>query len=458
MGTSGFRVLLAIVGVKPLWYCAGDMLLLLMLTGAMVAQGAGRYVEVRYTAEQVALPYGVTYTAWLPEKASKLRGVLIHQHGCGVGAARGGQTAAYDLHWQALAAKWDLALLGPAFHVEKEEQGCGWSQPTGGSAKALLLGLKDLAAKAGHAELETVPWVLWGHSGGGNWSAGMLHLYPERIAAIWFRSGATARVTPPTPPLPELPAAAMSVPMMTNAGVKEKEGRFAPAWTGSMGTFQTYRAKGAPIGFAPDPRTSHETGDQRYLSILFFDACLRLRLPKSGTALRAVPAKGAWYGKVLTDEVMPASQWKGAPEEAVWLPDERVAKAWAEYVRTGAVSDTTPPAAPVVVEAAAAEGGGVQITWEAAADFESGLQAFRIERDGQVIGQVPEKPVGKYGRPLFQSMSYHDTPERPLPEMKFVDAAGKPGAKYRVIAVNSAGLASKPSTPAPSSPRSRARP
>jgi hypothetical protein len=43
-------------------------------------------------------------------------------------------------------------------------------------------------------------------------------------------------------------------------------------------------------------------------------------------------------------------------------------------------------------------------------------------------------------------MSYHDTPEKPLPVMRFVDAAAKPGEQheYAVIAVNSVGLKSPP--------------
>ena len=44
-------------------------------------------------------------------------------------------------------------------------------------------------------------------------------------------------------------------------------------------------------------------------------------------------------------------------------------------------------------------------------------------------------------------MSYHDTPEKPLPAMRFLDRTAKPGTKhsYRIIAVNSVGLKSKPS-------------
>ena len=80
------------------------------------------------------------------------------------------------------------------------------------------------------------------------------------------------------------------------------------------------------------------------------------------------------------------------------------------------------------------------------ADFESGLQAFVIERDGKQIGQVPEKPVGRFGRPLFQGLSYHDTPEKPLPQMRFIDASPGASAKaaYQVIAINSEELRSPP--------------
>jgi hypothetical protein len=40
-------------------------------------------------------------------------------------------------------------------------------------------------------------------------------------------------------------------------------------------------------------------------------------------------------------------------------------------------------------------------------------------------------------------MTYHDTPEKVVPPMRFID--GKPGKKYQVIAVNSVGVKSPPS-------------
>ena len=84
-------------------------LVLVFLAAASNLQAAGNYYEVSYPPSDKSgeLIFGVTYTVWIPDGVTKLRGVIVHQHGCGAGACRGGATAAYDLHWQALARKWD---------------------------------------------------------------------------------------------------------------------------------------------------------------------------------------------------------------------------------------------------------------------------------------------------------------------------------------------------------------
>ena len=189
------------------------------------------------------------------------------------------------------------------------------------------------------------------------------------------------------------------------------------------------------------------------LAIPFFDACLALRLPDDANAsggLKLVAPQQGWLAALLSETAVPAAMYEGDRAESMWLPDERVAKAWSEYVKTGAVSDSSPPTKPHDVAAKMLKDEeGIELRWNAVADFESGLQRFIILRDGQELATAPKQPVGRFGRALFQTMSYHDTPEKPLPEMRFVDATAKAGEKhtYQVIAVNSVGSKSEPSTP-----------
>lgn len=413
----------------------------------LLTHAAGSYFTVEYPPSEKPgeLIYGVTYTVWLPEEVKQVRGVIVHQHGCGEGACKGGATAAYDLHWQALAKKHGCALLGPSYHQPEGKDCRMWCDPRNGSEKTFLRSLDDLAAKSGHPELAKAPWCLWGHSGGGFWSSILQTRHPERIVGIWFRSGtAFATWEKGEIPKPDLPEAMYAIPMMCNPGAKENgDKRFNGAWTGSLAMFHAYRAKGAPIGFAPDPLTSHQCGDSRYLAIPFFDACLRLRLPETGAQLKTVDVSQGWLAPLLGESAQSAADFKGKPEESVWLPDEKVAQSWSQYVKTGSTQDSTPPPAPTKIVTVRTEN-GYSVSWDAEADFESGIQQFIIMRDGREVGRVPAKPVGKFGRPLFQSMSYHDTPEAPLPEMKFLDPNAPEKATYTVTAVNSAGLTSAP--------------
>ena len=315
--------------------------------------GAGKYLQVEYPPSTATnqLQIGVTYTMWVPDDVARFRCVIVHQHGAGRNAAEHGATAAYDLHWQALAKKWDCALLGPSYHVLTDATDASpggselWFDPRRGSDKTFLRALDELSAQAKHPELATVPWALWGHSGGGIWSDVMTTLYPDRVAAVFLRSGSFRNR--PDFPQPETPAAAYAVPVMGNAGVKEQE---RGAWINTLARAREYRSKGGPAGFTPDPRTGHETGDSRYLAIPYFDACLAMRLPAKGSNsqnLKPIDMSKAWLAPFLSQTAVPASSYKGNPLEAVWLPDEQVARIWIEYVKNGTVADVTPPLPPV---------------------------------------------------------------------------------------------------------------
>lgn len=431
---------------------------LLLCTLISSARAAGQYLKVDYPASAASgeLHIAVTYTLWIPDGVEHLRGVIVHQHGAGTTASIEGSTAAYDLHWQALAKKWDCALMGPSYHVlnEKTDRSPGgselWFDPRLGSEKTFLKSLGEFARRSGHAELETVPWALWGHSGGGIWADVMAMLHPDRVAVMWLRSGSAAMFrTRPEFPQPTVPAAMYGIPIMCNPGAKE-QGK--GPWIGTLATFGEYRAQGAPIGFAPDPRTGHECGDSRYLAIPFIDACLAMRLPEKDStdhALRPVDTKSAWLAPLMGIEAQPAAEFNGNPSVAVWLPNAAVAKAWAQYVKSGAVGDDSPPPAPYDIKVSPREDGAAEIRWTADADFESGIRNFIVLRDGRELASVPQSPIGKFGRPLFQSMTYHDTPAQPLPDMRFVDSSAKAEEKhsYQVVAVNGVGLRSDASGP-----------
>lgn len=409
------------------------------------------YYRVRYEAstQPGELIFPVNYTIWIPPGVKSLRGVIVHQHGCGEGSCKSGLTGAYDLHWQALAKKHDCALLAPSYEQPEKADCQMWCDPRNGSAAAFQKSLTELGTKSEHPELPKVPWALWGHSGGGHWAGGMVLLSPNRVAAAWLRSGVPLLKADPartTIKAHALPDAALKVPVMCNPGTKEgvtvKDGRFAGVWPANEAFFNEVRGKGGLIGVAVDPLSAHECGNQRYFAIPWLDACLMARLPKSSVdPLNEMPTDAAWLAPPTGFEAVPVRKFDGDPLKAAWLPNEAVARGWMQYVKDTAVIDTTPPPAPTNLRVK-----GNELTWDAEADLESGLASFIIERDGQFLANIPEQGKNPFGRPIFQNLQYSDTPTQPLVPLQFTDSKAESDKQhsYRVIAVNTAGLKSKP--------------
>ena len=408
------------------------------------------YFRIRYALgdNHDGLAYAVNYTLWVPDGLKKLRGVIVHQHGCGEGSCKSGLTGAFDLHWQALAKKHSCALLGPSYEQPEGADCQLWCDPRNGSDKAFQQSLSDLGALSGHPELSQVPWALWGHSGGGHWAGGMALLHPEKVAAAWLRSGVPLLTPDPSRPgiqSHQLNDAVLQVPIMCNLGTKEgvsvTDGRFSSVWPANQTFFKAIRQRGGLIGVAIDPMTAHECGNQRYLAIPWIDACLTERLPSDDTSqLRSMPSSIGWLGEVGGTSVRPIAEYSGDQLTQAWLPNEAIANKWLQYVRDTQVSDDTPPSAPYNIEI-----NGNQLRWEAEADLESGLAGFLIERDGQIIAKLPESPQNPFGRHIFQNLQYSDTPTQPLVTMTYTDstASSNTNHQYRVYSLNTVGLQSQ---------------
>ncbi len=403
------------------------------------------YYRVRYSAGSAPgeLVYGVSYTVWIPPGVKTLRGVIVHQHGCGEGACKGGQTAAYDLQWQALAKKHDCCLMGPSYEQPDKADCQMWCDPRNGSDKSFLRSLDDLAKVTGHPELSSVPWALWGHSGGGTWAGTMLMLHPDRIAAVWLRSGAPKLTPREDSKLPTLsvPQGALQIPVMCNLGTQEgvtvKDGRFSGVWPNMEAFFKKIREQDGLIAVAIDPLSSHECGNQRYLAIPWFDACLKARLPSaSGTPLRPMPRDQERLAPLLSTEFFDKVKFTGNSQEASWFLNEEIALRWSQYSRDTLVEDSTAP--PPVRNAKVR---GNELTWELESDLESGLASIVIERDGVELVRLPEKNATSPGRPTLQRNSYHDTPSQPMAEWKYIDANAAKDRTYlyRITTINTVG-------------------
>jgi len=308
---------------------------------------------------------------------------------------------------------------------------------------------------AGRPEIATVPWALWGHSGGGHWCGGMALMYPERVVAAWLRSGvprleplgAAGNIAPHS-----LNPGVLGVPLMCNVGTKEgvtvQDDRFASVWPATLEFFHNLRSRGGLIATSVDPLTSHECGNQRYLAIPWLDECLTLRLPSTnGQPLKSIDASRGWLAP-SGGQLPVASDAIAATDEPLswsWLPSERFATLWSRYSKDSSVPDDSPPPAPNE----AIRIGGL-LSWTCDADVESGLAQFVIERDGKEIARIPDKPNHPFGRPVFQGLQYSDTPPQPLAKMQYLDPefgsaenSLSLSSVYKIYALNTAGKASE---------------
>jgi CubicO group peptidase (beta-lactamase class C family)/predicted esterase len=399
------------------------------------------------------------YRIWLPPNSKCVDGIIVRQHGCGPGARKLGREHADDIQWQALAEKWNCALLGSQLWAPEED--CStWTIPADGSANTFLRGLKQLASETKHAELEHVPWCLWGHSGGAMWVLNMTYSYPERIVAVFPRSGGLAPVgrefSRTQPAAMDSNPAALTVPIMFCHGADEyvEDSRFYNGVHASHLLFQHGRKQGAPWAIASHPGVGHENGNSRLLAVRYFDAMLARRLPrlngetpKANVKLPPFKKQNSWYGELASHTVSQSE--KDDPTKSCWFVDESMAKSWQEFCKTGDIVDTTIPAPPTHVDVDSTES-ATTIRWRARADIESGIAAFVILKDGKEIGRVTGLKVNRWNPSGdYHAWNYSDQPLAgiELPELVFVDkniaATAKPPL-YQVATVNKSGLTSLP--------------
>lgn len=372
------------------------------------------------------------YAVFIPEGIATLRGVFIHQHGCrmeGIGAS-----TAYDIQYQAFAKKWGLAVLSPDIFPKQGRSCRDWIDTETGTGDALIKLLSQIATTSGHDELKRVPWLLWGHSGGGYWTLSMMKNYPERIIGVFAYS-------PAFDPQWEYPQAAYKIPLlMRHAGPADLNGPGAACWQTALNTFSHFREHNSYASLAYNSGQDHNYSYVRYMAIPFFEAILEQRLPDNPLGnLKDMDRSKAWLADTTTYHIVPASAFKGDIQSMNLLPDSTVAVKWREYVITGTIADKTPPPAPYGLQVSLVNDTLAVVAWKAEADIESGIQYFNIRlKDGQTT-RFPAS--GDYQR--FDTNGDNTIPIK-LPELKceITRPAGTKESTVFVSTVNHSGLES----------------
>lgn len=429
-----------------------------MLAGAMIisimpisfpAFGAGPKGTV-YTIvvpKQINLLYDPTYHCWVPDSVGTVRCIIVHQHGCtreGDGPQMMG-----DVQWLTLAKKWHAVFIAPSLITGAPGSGSttcnNWDDMNNGSGNTYLAALDSLALRSNHPEIKTVPWALWGHSGGSMWATAMVGKYPTRIAVVVAQACGTdvSQVD-----------AALKVPVLHHNGKSDL--CYNDAY------FANGRKRGALWAHAINPNVAwvynpnnqpptmegHAPHDLRMIAIPWMDIALTSRLPdKAGdSVLKAMDTSSAWLGDTATKTIASAAAFAGNKLAACWFPNQSFAKLWAEYMAKGTITDSTPvPPAPYDLTGTYS-GKLITLKWDADADLETGIKTFIIYRNGSSYRtlQYPNAPQTYFTLEKgFQRWNDGDQADpSPAPNMTFTDSTVSDTGtySYQVSTVNWAGM------------------
>ncbi|MGE9314558.1 hypothetical protein ACLOAU_23075 [Niabella sp. CJ426] len=323
------------------------------------------------------------YAVFIPEGVTSINGILIHQHGCTMEGR--GMATAYDVQYQAFAKKFQLAIVGPDLFAKNNCH--DWKTPASGSADALLTTLSQISILAKIPSLKNVPWLLWGHSGGGYWSQAMMAAYPERVMALFsYSPGLDASFN--------YPKEAMQVPVMIRYAGPEGD---ACCWESAVRTFEELRKSDGMVSIALTRYQNHNYSFVRYMAIPFFESVMQQRMPeKPGAgfmAMRKIDRSKAWLGDTASLNIYSEKSYPGKMLGASWLPDSLTAVKWREFIVSGTIVDRTAPPAPYELQLFRRHNMTVELSWKADADIESGISHFNIYKGGHLVGRFPSSGV-----------------------------------------------------------------
>lgn len=253
------------------------------------------------------------FRLWLPEGVGTIRAIVILMPGSNGDARSEVESAG----WQGFAVKNHVGLVGCRFTDKPHDQSFieEYINVSRGSGPALESALRAFAGRSGHSELATAPLLLWGMSAGGEFNYEFVGWKPERVAAFVVNKGGIYYSA-------LLSREARNVPGMLFIGGKDLESRINII----TGLFAVNRRAGALWALANEPGARHVVGGSLELAKMFFEDVMSARL--TGPSLTTAAEKSGFVADLKTKQFQPAGAATPTDSSTVWLPSERVARAW----------------------------------------------------------------------------------------------------------------------------------
>ena len=263
---------------------------------------------------------------WIPEESSTINAIVIVLGG----TDSDGRSAIEDRGWREFAKKKKLALLGCFFRGDGEP----YEDAKGGSGKALVGMINDLAEKSGRFDLRDAPLIFVGHSAGAMFSYNFTCWKPDAVAAfVSIKSGPISTTEN---------AQAFTVPGLFIVGEFDLSGRVQS----TASAFLAPAVGKSRWAFALEPQGGH--GSSPSIRALVF-AYLSDVLSLQETSARAGKFERFGIARCLENP----KREIGDPTElgAAWLPGTRSVRVWesfvqpsdlTEFARSGGKDDQSP--------------------------------------------------------------------------------------------------------------------
>ena len=252
---------------------------------------------------------------WYPDSAGPLRAVVILVPG----SNGDGRPQVDEEFWRAFATRLNLGLVGCRFTDKQHEQMFieHYVNVSKGTGQALLDALGSFARRSGHAEVADAPLLLWGMSAGGEFNYEFAAWKPERVAAFVVNKGNVYYTALAS-------EAARRVPGLLFTGAQDLEYRIQAV----NGLFGINRRAGALWALTQEPGVGHAVARSRDLAAMLFEDMIAARLP----GLQPLDEKQGFFGDLKTAAIQPVGDTKPPNTPTVWLPNQRLARAWQAVV------------------------------------------------------------------------------------------------------------------------------